>query len=1174
MITNAPNRILVNALTEFGILRRLTRFWLLAVFLTLISQVGYILACWYLSYHLPYDPTAGINAPKYLLGNIDPTIFLLFQWASLFLLFDVAHRHTRNRIDEVMATIPLSNLEIFAGRVLAVSCMVWIVASLNILIMQLMGSFSFFGWNHVETIQWHSVVNLILIDGPVNLIFWTSFLVLFGVFFKSRVLVLLVGGTAMFSWYWLVIRSPYSVMTLVSPSSNDSILISELVPDFLSLDLMSLRISYVFIGGVFLLSAALLWNRKDSLKYFKLNLGLLPLCIVCGLVTYFFGAWGILGPFKEFDRWKQVHAEFEWLDDIDIQRISGNIQIDPYKQLDTEFIIGLVRNSGSTTQPFIFTLNPGMKIHSVEVDGTQVDHDFNEGLLKIPNVNVEIGIPFKLAVKAQGKPDPKFAYLDSVVNYLTDSDVPVHAAKLFGKHGSIFKPSYVALMPGAYWYPTPGPVNENSVYTQHRKDFFIVDLTVTLKPKDWSLVASATVAEDPDTSNTYVIRSSSPVSEIGLFTSQFKHETIEVGGISFSMYLSSKHKENLHPIPNWNSKLHELAESWIKEYQNVELLRLVPEINFVEVPRSLRTVGGGWRMDAVDSLPGGLILLKEHGYPRANLQLARDRYVKRVDAWGMDPEEKDQLLGKVPLEMLALYFNRGKGTDAPWTSLNKHLWTNHMSPADERAIFLDQVVNWLLASPPSEINWGDRSRQFSIYSTLRVSDFTMFQLIAARRGLTDVLNNPNIVHPRYESDAVRIERTFIERSSIWNHLEKSVSVQPGSQGELEALLLKSREIAEVLLEVNGQEALYQWITEFRKQHVAQPFSYLDLINSAKQHEIEYTPFLTDWTARNTIPAFLVHEPKIRQIANDERGDPQYQTTLVLENTQPVMGYVELRVPTEETAHSPFSDYVTVDSIPVEANSVHRANLVTAYRIHGLRINPGLSFNRENIFVELIEQPTAQNPIPSSSPTEEAVNSRSANHSITVDDLDEGFVVRQRIPNLGHSPRFGPLAWFSVKYADIELDKKLPIQPRVGLTRSISNFWQRQTEHLFVVPFGRYRQTYAYIEAEKEIPTAEFEAKIPSDGEWQLDYHYPWIAPTEWRRESEIPVDDTLSLEISQSGSTIRTPLDIKSMSFGWNTVGRFDLNNDSVSVKIVYQPKPAAVPVTIYADAIRWTPIE
>ena len=309
-----------------------------------------------------------------------------------------------------------------------------------------------------------------------------------------------------------------------------------------------------------------------------------------------------------------------------------------------------------------------MNIRSVEVGGVLAEHDFDNGLLEIQNANIEIGIPFELEIHARGKPLPNFAYIDSVVNYLTDRDAPVHSVKLFGKDGTIFHSSYVALMPGAHWYPTPGPVNTESGYLQQGRDFFTVDLTVTLKPKNWSLVASTSFAAIPETPNTYLLRSNTPIPELGLFASRFRRATIEVGGIDFSMYLHAKHSENLIPLEDWNDTMLETAESWIEEYQYVGLPLSNSAMNFVEVPRSLRTVGGGWRMDSVNSLPG-LVLLKEHGYPRAKRQLALERYIKSSE---VELDETSKLLA--PLRLLNFYFQRGNGTDAPWTDLNKHLW--------------------------------------------------------------------------------------------------------------------------------------------------------------------------------------------------------------------------------------------------------------------------------------------------------------------------------------------------------------------------------------------------------------------------------------------------------------------------------------------------------------------
>lgn len=1140
-----------------------------AVLLTSISQVGFILACWYLGYHLPYDPTSGMNAPKYLLGNIDPTLFLFFQWATLLLLFDAAHRHKRNRIAEVMDTMPLSNLECFVGRALAVAGIIWGLGLINISIMQVVGSFSFFGWNYAETLQWHSVVNLILIDGPVNLIFWTSFLILSTVLLRSRILVLLVGGAAMFGWYWLIIRSPYTLLTLVSPSSNDTLFVSELIPRLLSLNATLVRISYVLLAVFFLVCAALLQNRMDGIKPHKFNLGLLPTSLVLGLCAFFFGAWGLIAPFNQFDRWKTIHAEYKWVDEIDVQRISGNIHIDPHKMLETQFVISLVRRSGSKTQPLVFTLNPGMKVQSVEVDGVRLEHDFNNGLLEIQSVDVELGTPFELAINARGKPRTNFAYLDGVVHYLKDPDVPVHSAKLFGKHGTIFHSSYVALMPGAHWYPTPGPVNAEYEDLQHGRDYFAVDLTVTLKPKDWRLVASTTTTEIPEASKTYTLDSSHPVSEIGLFASRFERASIEVGGIKFSMYLHAKHADNLIPLEDWNETMLETAESWIEEYEYIGLPFLNSEINFVEVPRSLRTVGGGWRMDSVDTLPG-LVLLKEHGYPRTNLQLAVKRYIKSS---GVELDETSKVL--VPLRMLNFYFQRGNGTDAPWTSLNKHLWSHHTTPAGEYAPIVDQIVNWLVASLQPSLN-----RQFSIYSSMQISNFTMLQFIAASETFEDKGSiNEGILRDWYEPYAVRLERTYIERSSIWNHLERSgmaqVSATYRAQKDFEALLLKSREIASALLESNGQERVYAWINNIRTLYQGRHFTYTDLIKSAQLHEITYEPFLTDWITKGTLPAFLVHDTNVRQIADDERGEEQYQTTFVLHNTQPVMGYVRLSVPSEQTiGRSPFRSYQTAHTLKVEGNSMLRVNLVTGHSIDRMFLDPGLSFNRESLFFDVNEEANSHDRSLPPSAITEAIDSFTEDPSIIVDDLDEGFQVHQSLPSLKSSPRFGPAAWFSYQHGEIELDNALPMRSPYAWSHRLNNIWQRSRVGFETMPFGRYRQTFAYVSTAAEIPPdVAFTTKLTRDGDWQLDYHYPWHLGDEFGTWG-MPADDTVSLKIVQGETTYDAPLSMRTMPYGWNDVGTFNLNNDEVSVKIVYRPKRTSAWVTIYADAIRWTPLD
>lgn len=1171
LTNNSIQRVYSYFSTEMLTLRKLSRFWVLATLLSLTCQVGYILACWYLGYHLPYNLSAGINAPKYLLGNVDPTIFLLFQWAILILMFDAANRHERNRITEVLDSKPIGNLEVLLGRTLAGAGVIWFLVVVNVALMQTIGSFSFFGWSFAETLQWHSVFNLLVVDGPINLIFWTSFLAFLTVTLRARILVVLVGGFAMFGWYWLLIRSPHSMLTLLSPFSNDTLFVSELVPRFLSPDAMLVRISYLLIAVFFLAGTAILQNRLDGLKTQRFNLRMLPISLVFGIGAFVLGIWGLMKPFNQFDRWKTVHAEHEWVDDIDILRISGRVHIDPPKSLETQFVISLVRNSGSSTKPLVFTLNPGMKVQKVEIGGVPTDYSFLDGLLEIQNVDIEIGFPIELIIDALGKPKSHFAYLDGVVNYVTDRNVPVHAVKILGRDGTIFCSSYVALMPGGHWYPTSGPLNSEHGYLQQGRDFFSVDLSVSLQPKAWRLVASTSVTERSTIPNTFTLRSQHPVPEIGLFASRFKHATTEVGGIDFSMYLHAEHADNLVPIEGWNDTMQDTAESWIAEIQDSGFPLLHPTISFVEVPRSLRTVAGGWRMNAVDTLPSGLVLLKEHGYPRANRQLAVKRY---LDSSDMELNETEKLLA--PIMMLKTYFQSGIGTDSPWTSLNKHLWVHYTSPAGEFAPILDQIVNWLISSMHSRLN-----RQFSIYSSLQIADLTKLQFVAAGLGLEEASSSgEEMMRDWYAPSAVWFERQYLERTSIWNHLEKHGTSQLPSthrthQYVLEALLLKSQLIASSLINANDRERVYQWINDIRTSFLGRNFTYADFIKSAKLHEITLEPFLTDWITQNELPSFRVYDQSIQRIANDAHGEAQYETTFVLQNTQPVIGYIELVAPTEETlGRSPFPNYQVIHKLTVDRNAMQKVNFLTGHSIDNFILHPGLSLNRESLYFSVDDKNISHDPSRQPSSTIEKIESLSVSHRIIVDDLDEGFQVVQELPNLERTPRFGPVAWFSNRYGEFELDAGLPISGPHFRVPKFLNVWQRDNRGLLESPFGRTRQTYAYINTNGEnLPQVGFTTKLTREGEWQLDYHQPWQSQYGFRNH-RIPEDDAVALEIVQGETKFEVPLKLRSMPQGWNEIGIFELEQKDVSVKIVFNPNRSSRLVEIYADAVRWTPMD
>lgn len=1160
-------RLYAYARLEFRSVRRLFRFWLIALLLTILVQATYAFSCIYLGYIAPYDPTLGAAAPKYLLGTIDPTYLLIFQWATLLLVFDVAHRHKRERIAEALDKSPTTNFECFAARAIGIATLVWFVVAFNILVLQLVGSFSTFGWAYVETLQWHSVINLLLFDVPVNLLFWTSCIVLLEIVLRLRILIVAVSALLMFGWHWLLIQAPHSLLSILSPSSNDTLFISEIQPVLLSIGQFLIRVVYVLVAGCFLGLAALLSSRSENAKTKSSYQWMVLSFLVLACVVYAGGTWGLLSPYNKIESWKQTHSEYKWVNHMDIQSITGTVEINPPWMLRTDLVLDFLMTSGRTTNKLVFSLNPSMKIDKVEINNHTASYDFTNGLLEVhSDTPIEPNDPASLRVIAYGKPNPDFAYIDSSIDYRTSTETPTNLVRLLGAEGSIFDSKFVALMPGVSWYPRPGTNYKTYEDIQNGRDYFDVSLEVQLKSRNWQLVSSGAFEQQENTSNTYIVHSTDTVSEIGLFASQFEHASVVFGGVKISAYLHRKHKANLQPLSDWNSTVRNEAISWIEQYEEIGLPVQQTAINIVEVPRSLRTVGGGWRMDAVDTLPG-LVLVKEHGFPRAKFSLALKHYENSI-FYSRDDDAETRTL--MPVRLLSKFLETGKGSDSPWMSLYKHQWGHWTSPNGDHTVVIDEVVAALFSSLHPTLN-----KSFSVYSTAQISNLASLDIIGASDGSYQAGARSRVW---YEDHLARLERSWTRRPSVWRNLERSgfadFPTDFGHEHDLELLILKSREIAMSLLSVNKPEVVYSWLNALRREYRGQNFTYEQFLASAKENDVLYHPFLTDWITGDALPAYIVHQSRIEQISNDEQGNARYQLSVTVQNTEQVAGQITFLVPTEETAVWIFSNYRyrTAGSGVIPGNTTKQFNIQLSYPVNSIGIDPGLSWNRESFYLYFEDEELASNSNLDPAPFEKVIANVVGTPALIVDNLDAGFSVDQDLRSLELSSNFGPASWIGAFSSLYDIYDGLPFRVEGWYqVPEPSNTWRIWTSGAEAAPFGKYRQTTAYISATERIPEASFTTQLSDAGMWELEYFDPWTLYNQVPRRS---TRENISLKIAQSDSSFNVPLDKEVLEYGWNKMGRFELTAGEVQVGILFKPTKNKSEFTIFADAIRWTLVE
>lgn len=1124
---------------------RLARFWTAVFVITLVSGVGYTFACLSLHFVAPYTPSTA--TPFYLLGNIEPTFFLMFQLVALLMVFDSSQQQAKYRVGEVLDSKPVSNFEYSAGRILGYTFLIWAFAAVLILTANGFGLvMSLAGFGFAEPFQIHSLLNLLVIDVPVMVLIWCALTVFLSSLLRFRVAVAGVGIAAMFAWLFLLLDSPYSLRGLFSPSSNDVLFISDLLPQFPEWKTLVARCSTV-VGAIGLTIAATLFHkRRDGSTPFSNILACAAAIVVCA-GAFGFAVFGALSPGMQSNDWKLAHQEVNWDRGIDIREISGEVHINPGKRLAIDLLydmeIGEVQSNN-----LVFSFNPSMRIGTVEWDGEPAVYTFENGLLQIRASDaLNLSGDHTLRVLAEGVPDPRFAYFDSAVDYLNSNEVPTVAASLLGTDGSIFNRSFVALLPGNHWYPTPGPVNADFVSSQRGRDYFEVDLTVNLTRNTWTLVAMGSKLDESAGSRTYMVTPENPIHEFGLFASNFVSGSLNVGELKFEMHLHKRHAKNFQMFLEKDSEFVAETKKRIEWYADKGLAMSHNELALVEVPRKLRTIGGGWRMNSVNTLPG-IVMMKEHGFPRARIDLALNRASRNVE------DEEDQI--EAELTTLQGFFNSAILSENIWLDLPERFWSQSTTAKGPYAQSLDQIMQSLVVTL-----FNLHPRFSSVYATFYVSAMTNLNPERTAWAADDSWegNSPSIL-----SNQLSLVSGFGSRASVWSDIERTsfadLPSNGGYQRDLELMLLKSNEIARGLILANETETILSWIREIQTNFAGQNYTLDDLVAVATSHSVIVEPFLTDWLKTFRLPGFRTSTVRNTRTNDDDSGNPQWIASIDVRNAEKSPGVIVIEYPGTTRNEWGLPHFEESNAVIVEGETAKRINLVTTYQLTQANLNPTLSLNRESWALKVSTAPEDELNDLDVPPFIEDSRWVPNENGVVVDDLSPGFQVFQPEPDYSTPLNVGPASWFREPQLQMDSDAGLPAI--VDRWNSQQGMWSRTPlRHAY----GDYRKTAAQLAKGSTFATVRFSATLPRPSLWKLEYYLPYH--DDWFPQGR---EYKYKLVIANGDRSWNEDFDTREAIQGWNVIGEFEVGDGAVEVDLVDVSEDWRWR-WIYADAIRWT---
>ena len=333
-------------------------------------------------------------------------------------------------------------------------------------------------------------------------------------------------------------------------------------------------------------------------------------------------------------------ADEETTTRLDIERLTGDVVIEPGERLAIE-VTTTVRATSSYEADdgadsgglgeLTFSLNPGMRVTALRVDGVEAASTHRHGLL-----SVELSMPMKagsraeLFLRAAGIPDSRFAYLDDAVDPLKVS--ASNRLGVLGREAAVFDDSYVGLMPAVHWLPSAGANVHRDDPARGRRDFFEVDLTVHA-PDDWLVVAVGRRQRiEP---GSFRFASKVPVAEVGLFASRFTRQAVEADGVEYEVLMHASHSQYGDLFTGAGDALRPHLGKIQRHLQTLGIGYPFDSLSIVEVPTRLRTYRGGWGLET-DRGPPGVMMLREDELP---VMQWRHRIVSRYFGGGRDEAE-------------------------------------------------------------------------------------------------------------------------------------------------------------------------------------------------------------------------------------------------------------------------------------------------------------------------------------------------------------------------------------------------------------------------------------------------------------------------------------------------------------------------------------------------------
>jgi len=777
----------------------------------------------------------------------------------------------------------------------------------------------------------------------------------------------------------------------------------------------------------------------------------------------------------------------------------------------------------------LFTLNPGLMVGEVVIDGEAVPFRRDEHLLWVaPSAPLARADTCRLRVAYSGSIDERFCYLD-VEDERYESPYRVWLYRM-PKVFAFVSPEFLHLTPESAWYPVAGlPPGATFPEATHR-GYARYQLSVGV-PGGWTAISQGAVEVDSsETTLTYHFQTQAPLPQISLTAGRYERREVTVDDVTYALAHLPGHGYFDAYLDSVGAALPGVVRELKNEYEAALGLEYPhPRLSLVEVPIQFFAYRRLWTV-AQETVQPEIVFLPEMG------TLCEGGDFKRMKRRSTQSQERANLAESAE-ELQADYLRTFARLDV------LGIQDPGVSRLSMRAAFegrYELLPNFLsYATHISSERWPVLGYAFESYFRERV------------------------VPPQNTRSRTWIGLTETERANL--ALQDRGLVELLGDTELEARIretavrAKGRQLLLLFAAALGADRFGEQLNAFVEGNRYRGVSDRELIEFISGlGDVDPERLIDSWYSGPELPGYQVERTDSYLVRDGERTRTQIE--LDVANPTDVDGLVEVNFRYRQTELTPWwerartrSDYARTISLP--AGTRKRVGFLLDRPAAEMILDTYVARNIPSlIHVPFQEQKLRRHAEPLAGERTELLESGAVKEAgeYLVDNEDEGFEVRVAE---GES-------WLRRALVDL-FDLQEKRIPYVGLRWwNAPGTWQATTDRRF---FGRFVLSGYYKKAGDGRSKVAWRTEVEEDGEYDL-YFYCGLLEELKRGRRRRRSERRLNFLVYHEDGVEDFSLDVQEAEEGWNFLGTYPLAAGPAHVEL----SDRSTGRLVVADAVKW----